>query len=220
MRLFGGDRLKGMMGRLGMEDGEPIEHSWVTSSIERAQTSVEARNFEIRKHLLEYDDVMNKQRETVYGAAQAHPGQGGPPGVPLRDRRGHPRRPARTSTPAERTAPGNGTWRASRPRLALLLRRGRGPARRSISSEASRDELHDAIVKAYTAKYEAKEQRLPPEVMREYERMVMLQVIDNQWKDHLLSMDHLKEGIGPPRLQPARPPRRVQAGGLTSSSRP
>ncbi|MEW6757934.1 MAG: preprotein translocase subunit SecA, partial [Acidobacteriota bacterium] len=67
MRLFGGDRLKGMMGRLGMEEGVPIEHPWVTKSIERAQTSVEARNFDIRKHLLEYDDVMNKQRTSVYG---------------------------------------------------------------------------------------------------------------------------------------------------------
>jgi preprotein translocase subunit SecA len=191
MRLFGGDRLKGMMGKLGMEDGVPIEHPWVSRSIQKAQSSVEERNFEIRKHLLEYDDVMNKQRESVYSlrrrilareglkeylfetaesildwildTTMPHEGEQDPAG--LKTQVAH-----YFGIDLDALAPG---WQ-----------------------ERTGAELREQILNAAKAKYEAKEQRLPPDMMREYERLVMLQVIDAQWKDHLLSMDHLKEGIG------------------------
>ncbi len=194
MRLFGGDRLKNMMGRLGMEEGIPIEHSWVSKSIERAQTSVEGRNFEIRKHLLEYDDVMNKQRETIYGLRKRILAREG-----LRDYlfetaedildwvleeyTGH------DTTPVD--------WDMEGLRNQVLRFFGVDVGTFEMNQEeTTQSDVRERIMKAYTDKYEEKEQRLPPDMMREYERLVMLQVIDNQWKDHLLSMDHLKEGIG------------------------
>jgi preprotein translocase subunit SecA len=194
MRLFGGDRLKGMMGKLGMEEGVPIEHPWVTKSIERAQTSVEARNFEIRKHLLEYDDVMNKQRETIYGLRRKILAKEG-----LRDYLFETAESlldwildqytSEEADPADWDLEGLKTQ--FRHFFGLdLAALGLDP------TEIPRAGFRDALLGAVTRKYEEKEARLGPELMREYERLVMLQVIDNQWKDHLLSMDHLKEGIG------------------------
>ncbi len=191
MRLFGGDRLKNMMGRLGMEEGVPIEHRWVSKSIERAQTSVEARNFEIRKHLLEYDDVMNKQREAVYSLRRKILAKEG-----LRD---YLFETAESILDwlLEQYFPAEGE--PDLPGLQTQVQHYFGLSLEDLSlnlEQTAQQELRDAIWKAAVAKYEAKEQRLAPELMREYERIVMLQVIDNQWKDHLLSMDHLKEGIG------------------------
>jgi preprotein translocase subunit SecA len=191
MRLFGGERLKGMMGRLGMEEGVPIEHPWVSKSIERAQTSVEARNFDVRKHLLEYDDVMNKQRETIYSLRKRILAR-----EALREylfetaesildwlveqHAGKDAAPADWDIQSLKTQVLH-TFGVDVEAIGLDLR------------ESSSEDLRQAIQRAYSEKYTAKERRLPPDVMREYERIVMLQVIDNQWK---LSMDHLKEGIG------------------------
>ncbi len=194
MRLFGGDRLKNMMGRLGMEEGVPIEHSWVSKSIERAQTSVEGRNFEIRKHLLEYDDVMNKQRETIYGLRKRILAREG-----LRDYLFETAEDildwileeytGLDTTPVD--------WDMEGLKNQVLRFFGVDIGDFELNQEqTTQSDLREQIVKAYTSKYEEKEERLPPDMMREYERLVMLQVIDNQWKDHLLSMDHLKEGIG------------------------
>jgi preprotein translocase subunit SecA len=194
MRLFGGDRLQGMMGKLGMEEGVPIEHPWVSKSIERAQTSVEGRNFEIRKHLLEYDDVMNKQRETVYGLRKKILSKEG-----LRDYLFETAEAildwlldqyAGEETPSA-------DWDVQGLRTQCLHFFGLDLDAMGIDWEnTTQGDLREKIQALYTAKYEAKETKLSPEMMREYERLVMLQVIDNQWKDHLLSMDHLKEGIG------------------------
>jgi preprotein translocase subunit SecA len=194
MRLFGGDRLKNMMGRLGMEEGVPIEHPWVSKSIERAQGSVEGRNFEIRKHLLEYDDVMNKQRETVYSLRKRILAKEG-----LRE---YLFETAETlldwlldQYAGENTDPTE--WDMAGLKTQVLYYFGEDLDTFGIElQEATQDSLRAEIMEAYTKRYEAKENRLPPDMMREYERLVMLQVIDNQWKDHLLSMDHLKEGIG------------------------
>ncbi len=193
MRLFGGDRLKSWMGNM-MEDGEPIEHSWVTGSIQRAQSSVEARNFEIRKHLLEYDDVMNKQRETVYGLRRRILAKEG-----LREYLFETAGAILDGLVNQYAGgeSGHDEWDLEGLKGQALYAFGLDLGSSGLDpKEATQDELREAIQGAYTLKYEAKEQRLPPEVMREYERMVMLQVIDNQWKDHLLNMDHLKEGIG------------------------
>ncbi len=194
MRLFGGDRLKGMMGRLGMEEGVPIEHPWVTKSIERAQTSVEARNFDIRKHLLEYDDVMNKQRTSVYGLRKRVLAKEG-----LRDylfeTAGMLLDWILDQYVSEES--GGADWDVEGLKTQVRHYFGLDLTAAGIDpNEVPRAELRERIERAYSAKYEEKERRLPPEMMREYERLVMLQVIDNQWKDHLLSMDHLKEGIG------------------------
>jgi preprotein translocase subunit SecA len=194
MRLFGGERLKGMMGRLGMEEGVPIEHPWVSKSIERAQTSVEARNFDVRKHLLEYDDVMNKQRETIYSLRKR---------ILAREAlREYLFETAENildwlieQYAGKDAAPGD--WDVGGLKTQVLHYFGVDVEAIGLDlKESSSEELRQAIQGAYSGKYEAKENRLPPDVMREYERIVMLQVIDNQWKDHLLSMDHLKEGIG------------------------
>ncbi len=194
MRLFGGDRLKGLMGKLGMEDGEPIEHSMVSGSIQRAQGSVEARNFEVRKHLLEYDDVMNKQRETVYGLRKRILAKEGlreylfeTAGAILDD----------LLDQYAGGEGGHGEWDLEGLKGQVLRAFGVEMGQLGLNlDEISREDLREKIEAAYTTRYEAKEQRLAPELVREYERMVMLQVIDNQWKDHLLNMDHLKEGIG------------------------
>jgi len=194
MRLFGGERLKGMMGKLGMEEGVPIEHPWVSKSIERAQTSVEGRNFEIRKHLLEYDDVMNKQRETIYGLRRRILAREELKAylfetadallVWILDECAPPDRP-------------RAEWDAEALKTRVLHSFGIDPTPLlAEGGPAARAELEEALRAAYTQKYEEKETRLSPDLMREYERLVMLQVLDNQWKDHLLSMDHLKEGIG------------------------
>jgi len=194
MRIFGGDRLKNMMGSLGMEEGVPIESGLVSKSIEKAQRSVEERNFEIRKHLLEYDDVMNKQREGVYALRKKVLSRAG-----LRDYLME-----LTSDLADwildeyadqEKAPQE--WDLAG--LETRIRHFFGLDLRALGlSEAPEDggEIRGALLQGVEKKYADKEARLGSELMREYERLVMLQVIDNQWKDHLLSMDHLKEGIG------------------------
>ncbi|MCI4397343.1 MAG: preprotein translocase subunit SecA [Acidobacteria bacterium] len=194
MRLFGGDRLKNMMGKLGMEEGVPIEHPWVTKSIERAQTSVEARNFEIRKHLLEYDDVMNKQRETIYGLRKRVLAKDN-----LKDYLFETADAILTWLIEEYTladAPPS-QWNMDGLKTQVLHFFGIDIQALPAGGEAVRPEQFQAALReAIVRKYDEKEARLGPELMREYERLVMLQVLDNQWKDHLLTMDHLKEGIG------------------------
>jgi preprotein translocase subunit SecA len=192
MRIFGSDRLQNIMRRLGMEEGVPIEHKMVTRSIERAQKQVEERNFETRKHLLEYDDVMNRQREEIYRQRREI----------LAGQRGKEevlglaemivdyllgRHLAEDKNAAE--------W--DLPALDVDLKEYYGfePGYFPFAGK-TREEVRDAITAALREAYEAKETMLGPDTMRLHERFVMLQVVDQQWKDHLLAIDHLKEGIG------------------------
>ena len=194
LRIFGADRLKGFMGRIGMEDGMPIEHRWISRAIENAQKKVEAHNFDIRKHLLEYDDVMNKQREVIY----------------------HRRRELLGSESLKEDAldicdelienivgahidaelpPEEWDWKALddafyrqfkfRPEFNL---NGSVPH----NSDELVDMAHDRVRKVY----DEREAAFTEPVMRQIEKIVMLQTLDSLWKDHLLAMDHLKEGIG------------------------
>lgn len=194
MRLFGGDRLKQMMGRVGMEEGVPIAHPFVSKSIERAQKSVEARNFEIRKHLLDYDDVMNKQRETIYSLRRKILS-----GENLREYLMESAENILLWLLEENvppTAPREG-WKEDS--LRTSLRHFFGIDYDLIMKElekATAESFENKVKEKIEQKYKEKESRITPEIMREYEKLVMLQVIDNQWKDHLLTMDHLKEGIG------------------------
>ncbi len=194
MRIFGADRMQGIMNRLGMEEGVPIEHGLVSRAIENAQKKVEAHNFDIRKHLLEYDDVMNKQREVVYGQRRDALG-----GDKLRDDVLEMATQLAEET-AERFVDKQAM--ASEWDLAGLAEslRGRFNVRLEFTPEEmeslNADDIEEKVVDLVTESYADKEERLGPELLRQLERIIMLQTIDVLWKDHLLNMDHLKEGIG------------------------
>src|SRR5262249_53515657 len=205
MRIFGSDRISGLMQRLGMEEGVPIEHGMVTKAIERAQKQVEAQNFSVRKHLLEYDDVMNKQRENVYALRrqilegtirlQDEDGQ-----EDVLDTRAYLMSLAEgvcdsiVETYAAREADFE-QWDLD----ALKREVGRvfavDPAPLDFSDRTS-DEIRDDVWSRIEKSYEEKEQLIGGEIFRRVERDIMLQIVDTQWKDHLYSLDHLKEGIG------------------------
>ena len=197
LRIFGADRLKGLMGKIGMEDGVPIEHRWISRAIENAQKKVEAHNFDIRKHLLEYDDVMNKQREVVY----------------------HRRRELLSPQPLKEDVlemceaaieeivaahcdvekdPESWDWAEienaffKQFRFRPNLKEIGAPTRMSAIPTISSNSRWSPI----KALYDQREAEFSPEVMRQIEKIVSLQTLDSLWKDHLLAMDHLKEGIG------------------------
>ncbi len=193
MRIFGSDRISPLMQRLGMEEGVPIEHKLVTRSIEHAQKQVEGRNFEIRKHLLEYDDVMNKQRAAIYGLRRRvleeeshteyimelcedilkwHVDERCPQGKDPRD------------------------WEAD-----ALLNDLRGQFALDLNPEKIKqlensENLFDFLYQALEQIYSEKKNGIGADRWTLHERLLMLHVIDSQWKDHLYALDHLKEGIG------------------------
>ena len=194
LRLFAQERIAKIMDKLGMEEGEPIEHPWVTRAIETAQKRVEAHNFEIRKHLLQYDDVMNTQRKLIYSERRQLL-----EGEDLHDV---------VEGMLEETLDGV---------LALYTDENTYPEQWDLGALAeavkrqfdlqvswtkeeieglTRALLKDELLEKVRAAYKAKEGQVGPDMMRYLERMILLQVVDGQWKDHLLAMDHLKEGIG------------------------
>jgi preprotein translocase subunit SecA len=212
MRIFGTGRLANMMQRLGMEDGVPIEHGMVSKAIERAQRQVEAQNFATRKHLLEYDDVMNKQRENVYAlrrellegriAVSASQDDEEPETV---DSRGYLLGLAEDLTAglveihaAKDTDPDE--WDLTALARAAVDLFGLDPdAVEKLSlDQLAPDEMTDRLYELAVKTYEEKEQSIDvdPAVLRRVERDIMLQIVDAQWKDHLYSLDHLQEGIG------------------------
>ncbi len=194
LRIFGSGRIQKVMDRLGMEEGEPIEHKLVTRAIATAQKRVEAHNFEIRKHLLEYDDVMNKQREVVYGMRREIL-DGESQEETIREWLEEV-----TTGPLELYASADAhpeDWDLAGFNEALHRQFDlRLPAEAQHGEVTSRAGLEEVVRNAVEAHYKAREEALGSEALRQLERVVMLQVIDTQWKDHLLSMDHLKEGIG------------------------
>jgi preprotein translocase subunit SecA len=193
MRIFGGDRLMGWMERLGMEEGVPIEHGMVTKSIERAQKQVEARNFDARKHLLEYDDVMNKQRKSIYTLRRSI----------LEGREGKEYILNAAADIVEFLVdshiPEDAREHPDETELNAELFDYFGVDLKSAGIDLTtmnRETIKQKLIDAVTKKYEEKEGAVGPEMMRLHERYLLLQVIDQQWKDHLLNIDHLKEGIG------------------------
>jgi len=197
MRIFAGDKVKALMQRLGMEEGVAIESKMVSKRIEGAQKSVEGRNFESRKHLLEYDDVMNKQRETIYGLRRQlmeQPDQReyllGESGV-ARDLFGDLTK--QYLNPA--VAPED--WDVENYKVQLFSTYDFDADAAGIDFDnASSEEIESIIWEKLKANYAEKEEQIGVEAMRTYERIIMLNIIDAQWKDHLLSIDHLKQGIG------------------------
>jgi preprotein translocase subunit SecA len=204
MRIFGSDRIAGMMQSLGMEEGVPIEHGMVTKAIERAQKQVEAQNFATRKHLLEYDDVMNKQRENVYALRrELLEGKITLGEDDVVDSRSYLMTLAEdlvdtlVDTHAAKDADPE-TWDLPALEAAFSDAFGVEPgaiAALDLASHSSGD-IADALWKLASARYEDKEKLIEPEILRRVERDIMLQIVDAQWKDHLYSLDHLKEGIG------------------------
>ena len=193
MRIFGSDRVQGLMSRLGMQEGEAIEHKMVSKAIERAQSQVEGRNFDIRKHLLKYDDVMNKQREAIYELRSEILG-GEDSREYLMDMAGGILDDMIERNCREDADPRD--WNISE--MASEIREAFHLDARQAGvplDELGIDELRDELWKVIEGKYIAKEERHGTDLMRALERNLMLSVVDNSWKDHLLALDHLKEGI-------------------------
>jgi preprotein translocase subunit SecA len=193
LRIFGSQRIQKIMERLGMEEGEPIEHKLVTRAIATAQKRVETHNFEIRKHLLEYDDVMNKQREIIYGMRrQILDGESQADTVAewIEDLTGG----AIDSYAPPSTHPED--WDVAGLTEALHRQFDVRIAPARFEEVASREALEALVEAAVRARYGERERDLGAELLRALERHEMIIVIDTQWKDHLLSIDHLKEGIG------------------------
>jgi preprotein translocase subunit SecA len=193
LRIFGSDRISGLMGKMGMEEGEPIEHSLISKAIENAQRRVEGHNFEIRKHLLEYDDVMNQQREVVYGQRRkVLEGEG------LREM-------IQEMTEDligeivdlfvnEKVPPEEWDLKGLSDKLfqQFSVKVSLEGKEELPGTEEIKNQLQEQIWSGYQKKVET----IGPEIMASLEQMLMLETIDVTWKDHLLSMDHLKEGIG------------------------
>ncbi len=194
MRIFGSERISGLMARIGMQEGVPIEHKMVSKAIERAQKQVEGQNFSIRKHLLEYDDVMNKQRESIYKLRRdILQGENKKKYVDklivtlvdwiMENHTGKEKSPE--------------DWDIEGFKKAIGAQFGLDVEDLRIGWDTINfDELRELLLKTLRHIYEEKESIITSERMREFEGMIMLQIIDSQWKDHLLAMDYLKEGIG------------------------
>jgi preprotein translocase subunit SecA len=195
MRIFAKQWVSTLLERLGMEEGVPIESKMISKRIEGAQKAVEAQNFESRKHLLEYDDVMNKQREAVYGLRRQLLEGVDQRELILEDYVGGILSGFLDEFAGERVRPDQ--WNIKGLMEKLVDQFGLNLTGTDLKLEGlSRHELGDEIFEKLKQQYESKEKILSAPTMRYHERMVMLSVIDGLWKDHLLSMDHLKEGIG------------------------
>ena len=194
MRLFGSDNIAGIMDKLGMEDDEPIEHSLVTKSIENAQKKVEGRNFNIRKYVLEYDDVMNQQREVIYAQRKKILAK-----ADLRENIMEMVEKVVDRTMAMYAPPEvySEDWD-----LPALIRYAEeffapyGMLKADELGNLSREELDEFLHKVADEHYKAREAAIGSELMRELENLVMLKVVDNHWMEHLDSMDLLREGVG------------------------
>ena len=193
MRIFGSDRISAIMDRLGMEEDVPIEHNLVSKAIENAQKKVEAHNFDIRKHLLEYDDVMNQQREVVYSYRRQILAQEGLRDL-LRDFVTEVAEDMVTTHIEEKSHPEE--WDLKTLNDSLTKQFGIQITQDDIKDLTEREGLAERIVEKAWQYYEEKVNRVGGEVFSQLEKIMMLHTLDNLWKDHLLSMDHLKSGIG------------------------
>lgn len=194
LRIFGSDRITGIMDKLGMEEDEPIEHNMISRAIENAQRKVEGHNFDIRKHLLEYDDVMNKQREVIY--QQRRDVLDGDDVVQVvEDMMSDLVEDVATEFYQDRVESVEWDWDGFRARMGEIFHHELDyPAsdREGLTFDSFRDKI-DEFVKE---KYAQQDEENGADTQRQLEKIILLQVVDGHWKDHLLSMDHLKEGIG------------------------
>ncbi len=189
MRIFGSDRISGLMGKLGMDEGIPIENRMVSKAIENAQKRVEAHNFDIRKHLLEYDDVMNKQRTEIYSFRKEL----------LQSENFKDRIDSMVDEVVDEILSIYCQEEKHREEWDM---KGLSDAVYGIFSVVPQitptdiASLRETLISEIRTVYERKESEIGSEMMRYLEKIILLQIVDSQWKDHLLAMDHLKEGIG------------------------
>jgi preprotein translocase subunit SecA len=194
LRIFGGERVKNLMFRLGMTEGVPIESRLISKRIENAQKAVEAQNFEARKHLLEYDDVMNKQRETIYNLRRSF--------LEGRDQKEFvlERADAIANELVETYCPREqhpDQWNVTQFSNEVLNQFGFDPKAVGMDfATLNHETVGEALLEKVRGRYEEKEKLFGVPTLRWLERHILLDVVDAQWKDHLLTLDHLKEGIG------------------------
>jgi preprotein translocase subunit SecA len=195
MRIFAKEWVGTLLQRLGMEEGVPIESRMISKRIEAAQKAVESQNFEARKHLLEYDDVMNKQREAVYGLRHQLLEGLDQKELIVEDYVANILSALLDESAPEKQHPDQ--WDLNTLKSKLISHFGLDADAEGLNlSEMTRHELGETLFERLKERYEAKEQVIGDKAMRFHERMIMLSVLDGLWKDHLLNMDHLKEGIG------------------------
>jgi preprotein translocase subunit SecA len=194
LRIFGGERVKALMYRLGMTEGVPIESKLISKRIENAQKAVEAQNFEARKHLLEYDDVMNKQRETIYSIRRSVLEGADQKAFVLEKAEETAFSLVDTYCPRDQHP---AQWNTTQFTNEVLNQFGLDLKTAGIDlGTLNHDQLGDALVEKMRARYEEKEKLFGAPMLRWLERRILLDIVDGQWKDHLLTLDHLKEGIG------------------------
>jgi preprotein translocase subunit SecA len=193
LRIFGSDRISGIMSRLGMEEDQPIEHSLVTKAIENAQGRVEGHNFEIRKHLLEYDNVMNQQREVIYSQRRDV--------LTSEDLRESVTEIVEEQVEGiidlyadEKSHPEDWDWKGLQDAVYQQFSFRWVPPEEK--DHLNRDELKEMISQQAREIYQKKEEEFGVPMLRYLEKVIMLQSVDHHWKDHLLAIDQLKEGIG------------------------
>ncbi len=193
LRIFGGDRIKSLMYRLGMKEGVPIESRLISRRIEHAQKAVEMQNFQARKHLLEYDDVMNRQRETIYAIRRSI--------LEGKDQKEYVLSVAEEIARelVELHCPRNehpAKWNLTQLANEVYQQYGIDLRQQPDLERLGHDALLARLLELIRRRYEEKEQQFGAETMRWLERHIILDIVDSQWKDHLLTLDHLKEGIG------------------------
>jgi preprotein translocase subunit SecA len=194
LRIFGGERVKALMYRLGMTEGVPIESRIISTRIENAQKAVEAQNFEARKHLLEYDDVMNRQRETIYSLRRSFLEGSDHKAFVLERAEAVAQSLGETYCPRDQHPD---QWNVTQLGNELLNQFGLDLKATGIDTAAlNHDQFADALVEKVLARYAEKETLFGAQMLRWLERHILLDIVDAQWKDHLLTLDHLKEGIG------------------------
>jgi preprotein translocase subunit SecA len=194
LRIFGSDRISGIMDKMGMEEDEPIEHNIISRAIENAQRKVEGHNFDIRKHLLEYDDVMNKQREIIYQQRREVLEGDGVKNI-IYDMIGDAMQEVAAEFVQDKVPSEDWDWEGVFERLFNLLGARielAGEEKKNLDGEKFAEKLETLARELYAEQ----EKKIDPETMQYLERVILLQTVDTNWKEHLLNMDHLKEGIG------------------------
>ena len=195
LRIFGGERITGIMEKLGMEEGEPIEHGLISRAIENAQAKVEGHNFDIRKHLLEYDDVMNQQREVIY-KQRREALDGKNLNETIEDIIFDKASGIAELFADEKTFPEEWDFKGIDEAVFKQFNLRIGEPDEDTLDGLTKEGLAQLIHEAAVSAYHEKEALIGPDEFRNLERYILLQTVDQLWKDHLLSMDHLKEGIG------------------------
>lgn len=196
MRLFGSERLTKIVEMIGLEDDQPIEHKMLSSAIENAQKKVEGRNFDIRKHVLQYDDVMNKQREVIYGQRRKVLD-----GENLRESFVKMLEGIVDNITSlycsEGSHPDYWDWEGLKQYAgSIFLPQGSLDVSKEEMEKITKEDIRERMLDIALKRYEAKEMELGPDLMRELERVVLLRVVDQKWMDHIDAMDQLRHGIG------------------------